>query len=453
MTSLTESVAAVVARAEGLGVVPAQVANLERRLRNPLRIAIAGRLKAGKSTLLNALVGERLAATDAGECTRIVTWYREGNGYAVTAAIDGESRTVPFDRNGSLVIHLEGLDVARVQALTVEWPSRRLADYTLIDTVGLDAVRTDAAQGASTAAQQADVTLYLMRHLHVRDADFLEAFAIGDGGHRNAVAVLSRADEVGGGAADAMDTARAVAAEYTADDRIASRVQAVLPVAGLLAETSATLTEAEYRDLAEAADNDGDDSLASVDRFALAAGGDAEERRRHLLRRLGLFGVKCAVAAIRSGDAASASRLSALLRDLSGIEALVTLLRDRFDARAALLKAQSVLYDLRRLAQEENLTALLAEVERIEATAPELAELRLSRLLSSEGVDLQPEDGELAAKLAAGETLPAITTTDIVAAIDRWRRLTDDPLLDATTREAGEIVVRLLEARYSARSG
>ncbi len=45
-----------------------------------LRVAIAGRVKAGKSTLLNALVGERLAATDAGECTRIVTWYRRALG-------------------------------------------------------------------------------------------------------------------------------------------------------------------------------------------------------------------------------------------------------------------------------------------------------------------------------------------------------------------------------------
>ena len=54
------------------------------RLDEPLRVAIAGKVKAGKSTLLNALVGEELAPTDAGECTRIVTWYRDGITYRAT---------------------------------------------------------------------------------------------------------------------------------------------------------------------------------------------------------------------------------------------------------------------------------------------------------------------------------------------------------------------------------
>ena len=54
----------------------AVIAELERRLREPLRLAIAGMVKAGKSTLLNAMLGEQIAPTDAGECTRVVTWYR-----------------------------------------------------------------------------------------------------------------------------------------------------------------------------------------------------------------------------------------------------------------------------------------------------------------------------------------------------------------------------------------
>ena len=40
-------------------------------------------VKAGKSTLLNAMLGERIAPTDAGECTRLVTWYR----YSATPTI------------------------------------------------------------------------------------------------------------------------------------------------------------------------------------------------------------------------------------------------------------------------------------------------------------------------------------------------------------------------------
>ena len=59
------------------------IAELERRLREPLRLAIAGMVKAGKSTLLNAMLGEQIAPTDAGECTRLVTWYR----YSATPTI------------------------------------------------------------------------------------------------------------------------------------------------------------------------------------------------------------------------------------------------------------------------------------------------------------------------------------------------------------------------------
>jgi len=45
----------------------AHIVELGHRLTGPLRVAIAGKIKAGKSTLLNALLGEELAPTDAGE--------------------------------------------------------------------------------------------------------------------------------------------------------------------------------------------------------------------------------------------------------------------------------------------------------------------------------------------------------------------------------------------------
>ena len=39
--------------------------SLHRLVRGPLRLAIAGKVKAGKSTLLNAILGDELAPSDA----------------------------------------------------------------------------------------------------------------------------------------------------------------------------------------------------------------------------------------------------------------------------------------------------------------------------------------------------------------------------------------------------
>src|ERR1700687_4748536 len=70
------------------------------RLNQPIRIALAGTLKAGKSTLVNALVGEDIAPTAATEATRIVTWFRHGPTPKVTANHRGGRRSnVPITRD------------------------------------------------------------------------------------------------------------------------------------------------------------------------------------------------------------------------------------------------------------------------------------------------------------------------------------------------------------------
>src|ERR1051325_9150418 len=54
--------------------------NLVTRLGEPrIRVAVGGRMNAGKSTLVNALLQERLAATGATETTRLVTWFRHSH--------------------------------------------------------------------------------------------------------------------------------------------------------------------------------------------------------------------------------------------------------------------------------------------------------------------------------------------------------------------------------------
>ena len=58
---------------------------------------------------------------------------------------------------------------------------------------------------------------------------------------------------------------------------------------------------------------------------------------------LGLFGVRCAVSLIASGEARTASALSSALIERSGLRELRLLLASRFAARANVLKARSAL--------------------------------------------------------------------------------------------------------------
>ncbi|HQZ34619.1 MAG TPA: dynamin family protein, partial [Ilumatobacteraceae bacterium] len=51
---------------------------ISAKLAAPLTITVAGGVSSGKSTLVNALLGQRIAAVDAGECTRVVTEFRYG---------------------------------------------------------------------------------------------------------------------------------------------------------------------------------------------------------------------------------------------------------------------------------------------------------------------------------------------------------------------------------------
>src|SRR5829696_3906008 len=85
------------------GATQAQVTDVRRRLGEPLRVAIAGRLKAGKSTLVNALIGRRVAPTEVGECTRIVTQFRYGTSDRVDVVRrNGTRASLPLDESGMI---------------------------------------------------------------------------------------------------------------------------------------------------------------------------------------------------------------------------------------------------------------------------------------------------------------------------------------------------------------
>lgn len=371
-----------------------------RRLAAPLQVAVAGRIKSGKSTLVNALIGRRVAPTDVGECTRLVTRFQYGTVDRVEVVFtDGRRQALPFDAGGMIPADL-GLgrdatldDVSHLEAYLT---NAVLRDLTVIDTPGLGSMdaasvaRTEALLGAaspaaddgdddedgdssstqqldpvsSSAVAGAEAVLYVVTQAVRADdqgvlAAFTAATASREAGPVNAIAVLNKADtippeSVQGSDGDVWRAASIVAAKQA--ESLKPRVADVLPMVGLLAETaeSGGFTSADadaLRTLAKCDEATRTAMLLSADLFTTLDTDVPSGTRMRLLERLDLHGVRVALDVIDQDPTIPAGALRRALLDASGLAALRTRLDVVFRARADGIKAAAALASVTALAQ------------------------------------------------------------------------------------------------------
>lgn len=377
---------------------------VREKLLSPLRVAVAGSVSSGKSTLVNALLGQNVAAVDAGECTRLVTWFTYDHHERVELRLrDGTSHSIAFGPGGRIPDDL-GTPADAIARVVAYLSNERLRSITIIDTPGLNTVTEDNQRAAQDllgvvdssreadesrlAMSDADALLFLMPHVRSTDAEILERFRalFSSSGLSavNAIGVLSKIDRLSPDG-DPWPVARRLAQKARTD--LASTVSDVVPVVGLLAETAATdrFTEDDAHALSVLAALDEielEDALLSAQDLLDADMPDLDvRRRRRLLSMLDIYGIGIGVDLVRDG-ARGASALLAGFATRSGLDPISQIVDDTFARRADALKARAGLADLRRVASfagssdQAGVQAMAGPMERVELD-PALHDLRV----------------------------------------------------------------------------
>lgn len=440
------------------------------RLDQPLRIAVSGRVKAGKSTLINALVGAELAPTDAEERTQVSTFYQYGPEPRILVHTPhGTVQNVPVTTlDAGTIRDLQHWRPDEVARLVIESPTPGLQSITLIETPGVASAAVQET-GRSALAQilsEADAVLYLTRYPRQTDLQFLQSVNELETARRvpiSTIVAFSRADETGDGGPDGLQAAERIAETYRNDPTLRSFTQHLIPVVGLLGQAVATMTDEDFTalgNLSRLSENDLDALLLSADRFINSKiESTPGPVRQRLFERFGQYGLRRALTLLRSG--VERKDLRAALLEESGLNTLHETLHQQFVERQDALRARSALLAVDmvlRANPRPGVQQLRGEFERLLLNSHEWDELRLLSALDSGQVrfprPLQAEAKRLLgangtsayARLGRDETTLAVDLADeAAAALARWRQQSVNPMHDRVHRDAVRTVLRSCE--------
>lgn len=358
------------------------------RLHEPMRVAVAGRVGQGKSTLVNALLKQQVAEVVHGECTYAVTEFRYASGQTLVAHYqDGTSVPHTVEHLARLSVFDESIagELARVRRLEYGLPAPLLRSFRLADTPGLDGMSgaspaeyvralgrlgRDVADLYRESGEEmivADGVLYsATKSLGAADIRLLDRFvdpsavdALAPLTPLKAIGVLTRCDELAG-ADDIADQEPLVAGRAAVKDmlrdnpRLRRLMFGVVPVAAIVSAGAAEMTEEHLdwiRDLLTLPPSELGRQLRDVELFAGAGTARAlpdRHRREALLRLLGRWGLYTACTYARqAGVGVDVAELRTRLDEASGVAELRRVMTEHFGRRAPWIKYDVGLRDVR----------------------------------------------------------------------------------------------------------
>lgn len=480
-----------------LAGLQAEVRRAREALDQPMRVAVVGMIKAGKSTLMNALLGEEVAAVGAVEATFNVNQITWGPERALEIQYkDGRPpRPQSFEERARWTRRAEEnmAELLEIRCLKIFHPNPLLQVFDLIDTPGLcshfgqDSENTEAflrlhgdelTRVTQEEASGADAVLYLFSHgVSQADQEALDRFLGGLGGASpiNAIGVLTKVDTYWP-TAEPLEAAATLVERHFRSQSIRSLFYAVKPVLGHLALGARTLTETDVRTLRALAalpDDRFEKLVLNLERlrerdYPNEPAIPPVAERCGVTDRLGQYGVWLACKLLRA-EALERDALSEALLRHSGLRDVHDLIVSHFGNRAALIKMGKCMRDLEAAcfrARDRGPEAakvvdeISGDCEALQTQEHAFAELRVLRdfyagrlrgLTEAEARQMQAVTGEFGRSAAARLELPAEPgfpelEEAALARVRAWSRRVHDPLggSSATIAAAG-VMLRSFE--------
>jgi GTPase Era involved in 16S rRNA processing len=466
-----------------LSLLHQELQHSHQKLDQPMRVAIVGKIKAGKSTLMNALLGEAVVATGTIEATFNINWLQYGEQPALRVHFKDDRPPEHKSFAELEAITVRSQDPASrayllsIQYIEVVYPNPILNTFNLIDTPGLDSFYKEDSQNTcdflhlhgkqlteatQAEASKADAVLYLFsQSIHESDRAIAEQFqgaSLSRTTPINSIGVLTKVDAYWSDESpDPIEAGRRVAERLASHPQMRNLFYTIVPVCGLAALGIQTLKASEFDTLTQLAalpEERLDKLLRTVERFKTKEYPDQPEiphlvQRQQVMQRLGQYGVWQACRLIRSGIV-DQSLVLALMQN-TGMKDLRHLITSHFGNRAFLIKLNTAVEHLLaicfQLQQQhtgstlQTIQLIAGQLERLKAQAHEFQELRVLRSYYDGNLELADDEiqqllqvtGEYGTSCANRLGLRDRATLDEMIAIaqqqvNQWRSRSNDAI-------------------------
>lgn len=246
---------------------------MRKRLDEPLRVAVVGFVNAGKSTLMNAIMKEKILFTGAVETTSNPTWFKYGPTKSISVVFkDGSKEDHPFEDLAKWTIKAisdQNPKADQVKQIEIKYPNEVLKTMELIDTPGFGAGSSasdkagdfmglkkakESTRITTEFAAEADAVIYgFSRSAQTGDQDILEAFQ-GDTlatntSPINALGVLTKVDIMWDVLEnnDPIEVAQGVVRNLMSQSALKSILYTINPVCAKIVESISELGEREWQ--------------------------------------------------------------------------------------------------------------------------------------------------------------------------------------------------------------